>query len=538
MSTNLKRFWFLAISLIAFFQPRLDAQTDDTLSLITPDALAMVSIRPAHIAQSKSMQRAPLEVITAAGLEYLGLDPLKIERLDLVTGIPIPGPGGFPIALSITHGEPIDKAVLDRFLPGGPTKEKGVDLWNIPETPEFVLGLKNDRQAIVGPKNQVLRLIKTSPGDGELRKLVSNLGTDAAFQIVVAVEPLRELLVESAQSPMLDTIPGLVSNLTVVAKTARQLAMRIETGETPKATYMIEGITPSDSTELAQALKNLIRLGMKFGLASMEQQLSVEPGKTPAATLAYLRRLSQEIESHLDFQPNGNRLAVVVEGQAMIVAQVGIVVGLLLPAVQASREAARRVSGANNMKQILLAMLNYEATYRELPGNAGPKKGDKPNLSWRVHLLPYMEELALYNEFRMDEPWDSPHNIKLLDRMPAVFRDPRSQAPAGHTVYQMPSGTNMILENDKRRRLAHVVDGLSNTIALMVTKDQAAVPWTKPQDFDPVVDRDSIVVHGDRITIGMMDGSVMQLSSEIPTEALEIMLTINDGKVVDEQYYK
>ena len=519
------------------FRQPLSAQTDDALSLITPDAVAMISVQPALIAKSKSLRRAPLEVITAAGLEYIGIDPLKLERIDVISGVPIPGPGGFPISICVTHGEPISKELLSRFLPDGAATEKGVELWPIPQTPGFVLALRNPKQAIIGPKAIVLRLVKTTPGEGELRKLVASLGSGAAIQLVVALEPLRALLVESAGMPQLQSIPDLVPNLKVVAEKARMIGMRIEAGDTPSTTYMMEGTSPADTVELTKSVKSLIRLGMKAGVENLERELAREPGKTPVATLAYTKRMSAEIESRLNFEPNGSRLAVKLEGQTMVIAQTGIAVGLLLPAVQASREAARRMSGSNNVKQIMLAFHNYADTYKKFVSDMGSDpKNTNANLSWRVHLLPYIEEGALYREFHLDEPWDSPHNIKLLDRMPAPYRDPRSNPPPGHTVYQMATGENMVHNPPKAVRFREITDGTSNTIAIFVVNDEAAVPWTKPEDLDPIAERDAIANNAGLYMVGMIDGSVQSLSAIIPSEALKLMVIVNDGQEIDTKY--
>ena len=531
---------FLAVLVLwaaPVFHQALSAQTDDALTLITPDAVGMISVQPALIAKSKSLRRAPLEIITAAGLEFFGIDPLKLERIDVISGVPIPGPGGFPISVCVTHGEPINQELLSRFLPGGSASEKGVELWPIPQTPGFVLALRNPKQAIIGPKAVVLRLVKTTPGEGELRKLVASLGSGAAAQVVIALEPLRALLVESAQMPQLQSIPDLVPNLKVVAEKARMLAMRIEAGDTPSTTYMIEGTSPADTVELTKSVKSLIRLGMKAGLENLEREMPNLPGQTPMATLAYAKRMTTEIESRLNFEPDGNRLAVKLEGQTMVIAQTGVAVGLLLPAVQTSREAARRMSGANNIKQIMLAFHNYAATYNNFVNNLGPdKRNTQTNLSWRVHLLPYIEQGALYREFHLDEPWDSPHNIKLLERMPAVYREPRSNPPPGHTVYQMATGENMVHNPPKTLRFRDMTDGTSNTIAIFVVNDEAAVPWTQPGDLDPIADRDKIANNAGIYMVGMVDGSVQSLSAIIPSEALKLMVLINDGQEIDTKY--
>jgi hypothetical protein len=165
-----------------------------------------------------------------------------------------------------------------------------------------------------------------------------------------------------------------------------------------------------------------------------------------------------------------------------------ILLALLLPAVQAAREAARRNQSMNNMKQISLALLNHEAARRQLPaaGNAGAANGSQ--LSWRVHILPYIDEAVLYEQFHLDEPWDSPHNHALLERMPEIFKDPGGQLPPGHTAYLAVTGPQTVFGDGARGpRTREIVDGTSNTILFVEAEPDASVPWTKPEDlaFDP-----------------------------------------------------
>ncbi|MCL4191413.1 MAG: DUF1559 domain-containing protein, partial [Thermoguttaceae bacterium] len=127
----------------------------------------------------------------------------------------------------------------------------------------------------------------------------------------------------------------------------------------------------------------------------------------------------------------GDRLDLFsTKGQpAMQTATIGVLVALLLPAVQAAREAARRSQSMNNLKQIGLAMHNYYDSYRTLPAQANYDPQGKPLLSWRVQLLPFLEQQALYAQFHQDEPWDSAHNKTLIDKMPPVYRSASSKSP-------------------------------------------------------------------------------------------------------------
>ena len=111
--------------------------------------------------------------------------------------------------------------------------------------------------------------------------------------------------------------------------------------------------------------------------------------------------------------------------------------------IRAAREAARRSQCVNNLKQIGLAMHNYLAEHKTFPPAYSRDKSGRPLLSWRVHILPYLEQAALYKEFRLDEPWDSPHNRPLIDKIPQVYRCPdmgRKPADLGKTTYLAPRG--------------------------------------------------------------------------------------------------
>src|SRR4051794_3818491 len=112
---------------------------------------------------------------------------------------------------------------------------------------------------------------------------------------------------------------------------------------------------------------------------------------------------------------------IVLGGLGSTLVVLAVLIALLVPAVQAAREAARRSQCVNNLKQIGLAMHNYNSAYDVFPPAVITDPDGKPLLSWRVLLLPFLDEQALYEQFKLDEPWDSPNNKPLLSRMPKVF---------------------------------------------------------------------------------------------------------------------
>ena len=219
-----------------------------------------------------------------------------------------------------------------------------------------------------------------------------------------------------------------------------------------------------------------------------------------------------------------------------------VALALLLPAVQASREAARRAQSTNNLKQIGLAMHNHASATNHLPPQAVRDKDGKPLLSWRVVILPFLEQGALFNEFHMDEPWDSEHNKALLERMPSVYAVPGAKAKPGMTFYQGFAGKGTIFDPGKPDGVgfADVTDGTSNTIAVIEARE--AVPWTKPDDIPFEADARPeeagalLKQLGSHFRGGfnalITDGSVRFIRESIAPTVLRALITRDGGEVV------
>lgn len=222
-----------------------------------------------------------------------------------------------------------------------------------------------------------------------------------------------------------------------------------------------------------------------------------------------------------------------------------ITMAMMLPAIQASRSAARRTQGANNLRQIGLAMHNFEATFNSLPAAYSIDDEGEPLLSWRVHLLPFLQEAALYDEFKLDEPWDSEHNRKLIERMPPVFAAVGSELEEGKTNYVAVRGDRAIFavpNADQAGRTTpagigfrHILDGTSNTIAVVEASDERGVIWTKPDDL-PYDERDPMAglvgLYPEGFQALFTDGSVRFIPAHLAAEILNALFTRDGGEVV------
>ncbi len=211
----------------------------------------------------------------------------------------------------------------------------------------------------------------------------------------------------------------------------------------------------------------------------------------------------------------------------------------LLPAV--AHAGAHTQAGAqqsNNLKQVMLAMHNFADTYRGLPPRMTVGEDGTPLLSWRVHLLPFIaNQQPLYDQFHLDEPWDSPHNIKLLEQIPDTYKSLEfADLELGSTCVELPlcDGSAWAGEKDGLLRFQDMTDGMSNTIAVVMAPRGKAVPWTKPEDLS--VDKDEPVssLFGDRsnMLFARFDGSVNTLElKRVTAESILAYLTHQGGEV-------
>ena len=194
----------------------------------------------------------------------------------------------------------------------------------------------------------------------------------------------------------------------------------------------------------------------------------------------------------------------------------------------------RSLIALNRLKYIALSMGNYEGTYGAFPAAAiCDKKTGKPLLSWRVSILPYIEEEALYKQFKMDEPWDSEHNLKLAKNMPKVYFNPKANKPGDDkTHYRLFYGKGAAFELNKTSSLATFTDGTSNT--LMVVEAEEPVVWTNPNDFafDPTKALPKMLSIDGKFSAAYCDGHVQTFKMPIDQEILKLLIQKNDGKPI------
>lgn len=242
---------------------------------------------------------------------------------------------------------------------------------------------------------------------------------------------------------------------------------------------------------------------------------------------------------------------------------VALVAGLLWRPVMQAREASHRSNCKCGLKQLGLALHNYHDTYGTFPPAMVLGPDQRPWHSWRVLILPFLEQQALYAEYRFDEPWDGPNNRKLLEKMPLAYVCPSRPCPVdfakppvlafgvlacggtpeaakrGFTSYAAVLGQNCAFRGTQPVTIHEFTDGVSST-AMVGECTRTKIPWTKPEDIDTaffskIGDPNGFSSpHGGGGHFLMGDGTVQFVKTSLQQTTVDAIFTRNGGETVRE----
>ncbi|MBM3979035.1 MAG: DUF1559 domain-containing protein [Planctomycetes bacterium] len=197
--------------------------------------------------------------------------------------------------------------------------------------------------------------------------------------------------------------------------------------------------------------------------------------------------------------------------------------------------AAHRTASAKNLRQIGIGMHSYADHNKEKWADDITDKAGRPLLSWRVAILPYLDEEKLYKQFKLDEPWDSANNKKLIAKMPKVYAPIRVKAKEGETYYQRFVGKGALFnEKGVAYTLPQIPDGTSNTA--LVVEAGTPVVWSQPGDipFNAKAPLPGLggLFDGDFHTL-LCDGSVYLFKKNPNDVEMKKVIMPDDGMVID-----
>lgn len=374
---------------------------------------------------------------------------------------------------------------------------------------------------------QKLRAIVANPDEGPLRAALnraSAAGVIAGGLDVKSIPPIPP----GAQigPPFSDLLPILK---------AETFAGTIELGDALRLDASAKFSNADDAAKGEVAIK----AGIAFLTETVKQGIAAPVPASPDRDLAIqlLNEAKKSLEStKIARAQNDIRIEMTNGG---LIANGATLATSIAAMVRTARDSASRTVVANNLKQIGLAMHNYLSEHGTFPPHAiYSKDGKTPLLSWRVAILPYLEQNELYKQFKLDEPWDSEHNKKLIARIPAIYKSPTA-APSkevGRTPFLAFVGGGAFFDaTPKGAAVRDMVDGFSKT--LMVVEAQEQVPWTKPDDirFDPSKPIPKFAVEGkdaDYLVL-FADGSVQKLSKGLVEKKLKALITRAGNEPID-----
>jgi hypothetical protein len=428
--------------------------------------------------------------------------------------------------LILTATGPLDrKAILKALAAGGGGRQAGPDLSNVSAL------FLSDRSVLIGsPAGLMVYVEQAGRREAGFRKggpLQDALAQGAAPHLLVAgahlpVAARKRLLITAVREGRLGPLAPLLPLLQAPA------GLTLDVGQEVDLTLRLYEPTERGAAlalEAVKSLRTLTELALEDGPAApfkLDADL-VKPLRKALAR-AVIEQQGTTVQARLRAEADPALLAL---GVAEAVARV--------------RRAHDRTASVNNLKQIGLGLLNYHDTYKGFPpaGIGNFQAGGKPLLSWRVAILPFIEQGPLYNEFDLKLPWDHPHNKKLIPRMPQIYAVPGAPAKEpGLTHYRVFVGPGTLFEPRPGPvgltgwRFTDVTDGTSNTF--MVVEASEPTIWTKPDDlpYDPKRPLPKLGVFGDGFHALFADGAVRFFPPNVPEETLRADITRNGGEII------
>jgi len=396
------------------------------------------------------------------------------------------------VVVILATTKPIDQdKFLEHTVPGAKKEQAGGKTYYVYVDAKEKIGIYfvNDRTLAFGPVEAVrAALAKPAARQGDLSAALKQAQDGKPLVVAVNAAALSALLppgvLQQVPPPFQALTQAKLATLTLDFEKNGQIDLRLIYGNAQQA---------DDAEQAVKAGIQMAKLFIAKGRDELTKKVlgdgkpgTLEMLPEAAASLFGLGALNrlEEFLANPPLKKEGTALHLSVplpQGGSAVLSMGAISTALLVPAVQKVREAAARTQDANNLKQLGIAMYNYDDVHKGFPAAAICDKNGKPLLSWRVAILPFIQKEHLYKQFKLDEPWDSEHNKKLLPLIPPVYVIPAAPHKLGETHYRVFVGGGALFDLDKQVNRAQITDGPSNTIMIVETAE--SVPWTKPEDI-------------------------------------------------------
>ncbi len=429
----------------------------------------------------------------------------------------------FPGVIVCANTEFDQNAIMEKLPRGNEGKSEkiaGHDAVALPDG--MFLTFVDSKTILVGPKTTLEVMLSPRTKSGETKAEFEKLYPMNDIAAVVDLEPVEELVKQmSQQVPMAQLVQNIVG-----------LAATIDATGTSES-HVNLNVEMSDAANAQQL--NAIALG-GFQMAKVQAlgQLSGDNSPVSEELVASLTEILDSVT--IEAVEEAVELDIPkVKDPDQFFKDVTPAFKELVKGIAESQKAAVRRMKTMPLREIGLAFHNYHDVYNGFPSYCAAKGDDGENkgLSWRVHLLPYYGELLLYQEFHLDEPWDSDHNKTLIERMPKIYECEGVVKP-GHTSFHVFTGEGTPFGNEEPIGISNITDGTSNTIMVVQAGPDKADVWTRPTGikFNPEDPKAALGKLAETFLVLLCDGSVRDVSSEIDDTTLNRLIQHADNEVV------
>jgi hypothetical protein len=534
--------WFMNSQARAADEPPASAGPLICSGLVPEDAFAAIVVYPKRVFANEALAKFDVKGMAEDLAKQAGVSPMEVEQFIVIVGPPSEGvmPPRPKIEIIGRFSKPHDGAQL-AALWMKPDKLEETEVAghkyfhtttkNINPMDEPGVCFLDGQTFVMASETWLPKIFAATDAKSMLISALATADPAADATIIFANTDVAKEMISGAMPKQ--RLPGPLKPVGDLPDLLRAAKLSIRTTPEVSLKLTLLGKDEASAGKLADMIKMAQQMGQAF-LPALQAPPGADIPAEQKESTELLLGLAKKLIDGLVPQQEGQKVTVEIGGLGTIDVLVG---KLVLPGVMAARAAARRTMGMNNLKQLGLATFGSEGAYGHFPAHAIYSKEGKPLLSWRVDLLPYLDQQELYKQFHLDEPWDSANNKPLIAKMPTVFISPAGKPLAeGQTRYVVPVGKDTIFDGDKGVRIDDIRDGTSNTILILEVGEDKAVTWTKPDDmdFDPGKPMAGLgTIDGATISVVLADGSVHALKKDIDAETFRRLILRNDGQVID-----
>ncbi|MCE9547447.1 MAG: DUF1559 domain-containing protein [Planctomycetia bacterium] len=458
------------------------------VTYVQPGFSAAVIVHPRRILESPLLKMLPAEDLDRVLKRDLPPDvrvsPRLIDEVQLLIGPPAPGterelPISVGLVIRMAAGADPHQLVPEAIGKGEPAEFGGKKYTRIPKNPPAGYFFADDRTLVFGDEKSLQQMISASGKPSPLVDMLARM--DGNHDVVAAglMAPFQQMLSPAAKDAG-QHLPPPLQRAAALPDQVKWAALTVDLSGENLLKLSLEGNDAAASKDLA----GHFTAGRDFLKQMYDAKRPLIERDTPPDARQPILKLLDDLMAGLTVTQNAERVTLTLKSPA----DLAELPTKLKPMIEDARQRAAAAVRMNKLRMVAMAMYGYQTSHDETfpPAAIVDKKTGKPLLSWRVLMLPYLEERELAQKFHLDEPWDSPNNLPLAARMPAIFAgDPNSpNTKNGKTSMLVFTGPGMFFDGAEGKSLGVLaIAGVSNRILLVEAGDDKAVPWTKPEDL-------------------------------------------------------